>query len=87
MPYVPYVPTTVREWRGWTGAGPFWLNSLLLLLAPFTAVTLFGQIGLIASLAALGGLVRHLWSGDYGHPAIHLAATAMGAAAAVTVLR
>ncbi|MFE2166250.1 hypothetical protein ACFXB3_14445 [Streptomyces sp. NPDC059447] len=87
MPYVPYVPTAVREWRGWTGAGPFWLNSLLLLLAPSTAVTLFGQIGLIASLAALGGLVRHLWSGDYGHPAMHLAAAAMGAAAALTVLR
>ncbi|MFD7263297.1 hypothetical protein [Streptomyces sp. NPDC059874] len=80
------MPTAIREWRGWTGAAPFWLNSLLLLLAPWTAVTLFGQIGVIAALAALGGLARHLWSGDYGHPAMHLAAAAMGAGAALTVL-
>ncbi|GGZ95713.1 hypothetical protein GCM10010371_64630 [Streptomyces subrutilus] len=77
------MPTAIREWRGWTGAAPFWLSALLLLVAPFTAVTLFGQIGVIVALAALGGLARHLWSGDYGHPAIHLAAVLMGAAAVV----
>ncbi|MFE9631828.1 hypothetical protein [Streptomyces sp. NBC_00190] len=82
---MPYVPTAVRQWRGWTGAAPFWLNSLLLLLAPFTAVTLFGQIGVIAALAALGGLARHLWFGDYGHPAVHLAAILMGATTATMV--
>lgn len=78
--------TAIRQWRGWTGAAPFWLNSLLLLLAPFTAVTLFAQMGVIAALAALGGLARHLWFGDYGHPAIHLAAALMGAAAATLVV-
>lgn len=76
----------LREWRGWTGAAPFWLNSLLLLLAPFTSVTLFAQIGIIAALAAIGGLARHLWSGDYGHPAIHTAAALMGAAAVAFVV-
>lgn len=80
------MPTAIRQWRGWTGAAPFWLNSLLLLLAPCTAITLLGQIGVIAALAALGGLARHLWCGDYGHPAMHLAAVLMGAAAAATVL-
>ncbi|MCX4692319.1 hypothetical protein [Streptomyces sp. NBC_01408] len=80
------MPTAIWRWRGWTGAAPFWLNSLLLLLAPFTAVTLFAQLGLITALAALGGLARHLWFGDYGHPAIHLAAALMGAAAATLVV-
>ncbi|GHI88714.1 hypothetical protein [Streptomyces xanthophaeus] len=80
------MPTAIWRWRGWTGAAPFWLNSLLLLLAPFTAVTLFAQMGVIAALAALGGLARHLWFGDYGHPAIHLAAALMGAAAATLVV-
>ncbi|MFA7762023.1 hypothetical protein ACGFNX_16590 [Streptomyces sp. NPDC048723] len=78
--------TAIRQWRGWTGAGPFWLNSLLLLLAPCCAVTLFGQIGIIAALAALGGLARHLWYGDYGHPAMHLAGALMGAGAAAFVM-
>ncbi|MFF3084748.1 hypothetical protein ACFVRB_06780 [Streptomyces nojiriensis] len=76
----------IREWRGWTGAAPFWLNSFLLLLAPCCAVTLFGQIGIIAALAALGGLARHLWYGDYGHPAMHLAGALMGAGAAALVM-
>ncbi|WP_371616974.1 hypothetical protein [Streptomyces sp. NBC_00454] len=76
----------LREWRGWTGAAPFWLNSLLLPLAPFTSVTLFAQAGIIAALAAVGGLARHLWSGDYGHPAIHTAAALMGAAAVAFVV-
>ncbi|MBT2407971.1 MULTISPECIES: hypothetical protein [unclassified Streptomyces] len=75
--------TAICEWRGWTGAAPFWLNSVLLLLAPFTAVTLVAQIGVITALAALGGLARHLWFGDHGHPAIHLAAVLMGAAVVV----
>ncbi|MFC9293082.1 hypothetical protein ACFTWH_01195 [Streptomyces sp. NPDC057011] len=79
------MPTAIREWRGWTGAGPFWLSSFLLLLAPFTAITLFGQIGVIAAFAALGGLARHLWFGDYGHPAVHLAAALMGVAAATLI--
>ncbi|MFD9406036.1 hypothetical protein ACFWBN_03280 [Streptomyces sp. NPDC059989] len=79
------MPTAIREWRGWTGAAPFWLSSVLLLLAPFTAVTLFGQIGVIAAFAALGGLARHLWFGDYGHPAVHLAAALMGATAATLI--
>ncbi|MET9963094.1 hypothetical protein ABZ128_29185 [Streptomyces sp. NPDC006326] len=78
--------TAIWEWRGWTGAVPFWLNSVLLALAPFTAVPLLAQIGVITALAALGGLARHLWSGDYGHPAIHLAAALMGAAAVVFVV-
>lgn len=78
--------TAIRDWRGWTGAAPFWLNSLLLLLAPFTTVTLLAQIGIIAALAAVGGLARHLWSGDYGHPAIHTAAALMGAAAVAVVV-
>ncbi len=78
--------TAFCQWRGWTGAVPFWLNSVVLLLAPFTAVTLLAQIGIIAALAAIGGLVRHLWYGDYGHPAIHLAAALMGAAAVAFVV-
>ncbi|MEW2412471.1 hypothetical protein AB0953_01885 [Streptomyces sp. NPDC046866] len=78
--------TAFCRWRGWTGAVPFWLNSVVLLLAPFTAVTLLAQIGIIAALAAVGGLVRHLWYGDYGHPAIHLAAALMGAAAVAFVV-
>ncbi|MFD9304576.1 hypothetical protein ACFWCB_18305 [Streptomyces sp. NPDC060048] len=85
----PSHPCTVRElraWRGWTGAAPFWLNSLLLLLASFTGTPLLAQFGIIAGLAALGGLARHVWSGDYGHPAIHTAAALMGAAAVVLVV-
>ncbi|MFJ5806834.1 hypothetical protein [Streptomyces sp. NPDC093093] len=80
------MPTAIREWRGWTGAAPFWLNSFLLLLAPFTAVTLFAQIGVITALAALGGLVRQLWYGDYGHAAVHLCAAFMGATAVALVV-
>ncbi|MBW5482230.1 hypothetical protein [Streptomyces bambusae] len=76
----------IWHWRGWTGAAPFWFNVLLLVLAQFTALTLLGQIGIITALAALGGLVRHLWFEDYGHPAIHLAAALMGGAAAACVL-
>ncbi|RST08275.1 hypothetical protein EF910_02995 [Streptomyces sp. WAC07149] len=76
----------IREWRGWTGAAPFWLNSVLLVLAPFTAATLLAQIGVISALAALGGLARQLWFGDYGHPVIHLAAALMGAAAVALVV-
>lgn len=76
----------LREWRGWTGAAPFWTNSVLLLLTPFTAVTLLAQVGIIAGLAAIGGLARHLWSGDYGHAAIHSAAVLMGAAAVAFVV-
>ncbi|MGW5848232.1 hypothetical protein ACWFQ8_09815 [Streptomyces sp. NPDC055254] len=79
------MPTAICEWRGWTGAAPFWMNAFLLLVAPFTAVTLFGQIGVVTGLAALGGLARHLWSGDYGHPAMHLAAALMGAGTATLV--
>lgn len=78
--------TAIREWRGWTGAVPFWLNTVLLLLAPFTAATLLAQIGVITALAALGGLARHLWFGNHGHPAVHLAAALMGAAAVVFVV-
>ncbi|MFB6810579.1 hypothetical protein [Streptomyces sp. NPDC056387] len=78
--------TAIWEWRGWTGAVPLWLNTVLLLLAPFTAVTLLAQVGVITALAALGGLARHLWFGDYGHPAVHLAAALMGAAAVVFVV-
>ncbi|UQX01905.1 hypothetical protein [Streptomyces sp. RerS4] len=80
------MPSAIREWRGWTGAAPFWLNSLVLALAPFTAVTLLAQFGVIGTLAALGGLVRHLWFGDYGHPVMHLAAALMGAAAVAFVV-
>ncbi|EFL16169.1 hypothetical protein [Streptomyces sp. C] len=76
----------IREWRGWTGAAPFWLNSVLLVLAPFTAATLLAQIGVISALAALGGLARQLWFGDYGHPAMHLAAALMGVAAVALVV-
>ncbi|MFJ9341492.1 hypothetical protein ACIRP0_19635 [Streptomyces sp. NPDC101733] len=76
----------IREWRGWTGAAPFWLNSLILLVAPFTTVPLLAQIGVITALAALGGLARQLWFGDYGHPAMHLAAALMGAAAVAFVV-
>ncbi|MEU8773261.1 hypothetical protein [Streptomyces sp. NPDC048606] len=78
--------SAIWAWRGWTGAAPFWLNALLLVLAPFTAVTLLAQIGVVGALAALGGLVRHLWFGDYGHPAMHLAAALMGAAAVAFVV-
>ncbi|MFJ3881445.1 hypothetical protein ACIPW5_28850 [Streptomyces sp. NPDC090077] len=78
--------SAIREWRGWTGATPFWLNSVLLVLAPFTAATLLAQIGVISALAALGGLARQLWFGDYGHPAVHLAAALMGAAAVALVV-
>ncbi|MCX4526960.1 MULTISPECIES: hypothetical protein [unclassified Streptomyces] len=78
--------TEISAWRGWTGAAPFWLNSVLLLLAPFTAATLIAQIGVVAALAALGGLARHLWFGDYGHPAMHLAAALMGAATVAVVV-
>lgn len=46
--------TAIWEWRGWTGAVPLWLNTVLLLLAPFTAVTLLAQVGIITALAALG---------------------------------
>ncbi|MEU3311273.1 hypothetical protein ACGFY6_19235 [Streptomyces sp. NPDC048387] len=76
----------IREWRGWTGAAPFWLNSALLSLAPFTDVPLFAQVCVITALAALGGLGRQLWYGDYGHPAMHLAAALMGAAAVAFVV-
>ncbi|MCJ1678550.1 hypothetical protein MTF65_14565 [Streptomyces sp. APSN-46.1] len=78
--------TEISAWRGWTGAAPFWLNSVLLLLAPFTAVTLLAQIGVITALAALGGLARHLWFGDYGHPAMHLAAVLMSGATVAFVV-
>ncbi|MCB5181275.1 hypothetical protein [Streptomyces antimicrobicus] len=76
----------IWHWRGWTGAAPFWCNVLLLVLVQFTALTLLGQIGLVTALAAVGGLVRHLWFGDYGHPAVHTAAALMGAAAVAFVL-
>ncbi|WP_407838087.1 hypothetical protein ACE1OC_19585 [Streptomyces sp. DSM 116496] len=90
-PYLPHLPNRqqwrdVREWRGWTGAAPFWLNAVILLLTHFTAVTLLAQIGIIAGLTAIGGLARHLWSGDYGHAAIHSAAVLMGAAAVTVVV-
>lgn len=96
-PHLPHVPSLpglpdrrqwreMREWRGWTGAAPFWLNAVLLLLTPFTTVTLLAQVGIIAGLTALGGLGRHLWSGDYGHAAIHCAAVVMGAAAVTLVV-
>ncbi|MFJ9644238.1 hypothetical protein [Streptomyces sp. NPDC101206] len=78
--------SAIRRWRGWTGAVPFWLNCAALLLAPFTTVTLLAQVAVIAALAALGGLVRHLWYGDHGHPAVHLAAALMGAAAVAFVV-
>ncbi|CAL9493835.1 hypothetical protein SUDANB120_03308 [Streptomyces sp. enrichment culture] len=78
--------TAIRRWRGWTGTGPLWLNSVVLLLVPFTAVTLLAQIGVIAAFAALGGLARQLWYGDYGHGAVHLAAALMGAAAVAFVV-
>ncbi|MFF5701806.1 hypothetical protein ACFY7H_04805 [Streptomyces sp. NPDC012794] len=78
--------SAIREWRGWTGAAPFWLNSVLLILAPFTAATLLAQIGVIGALAALGGLARQLWFGDYGHSAMHLAAALMGAATVALVV-
>ncbi|AYV28841.1 hypothetical protein HET69_00215 [Streptomyces sp. CJ_13] len=78
--------TEISAWRGWTGAAPFWLNSVLLLLAPFTAVTLLAQIGVITALAALGGLARQLWFGDYGHPAVHVCGALMGAATVAVVV-
>ncbi|MCX5405817.1 hypothetical protein OHA37_18220 [Streptomyces sp. NBC_00335] len=88
---LPHLPNRqqwrdVREWRGWTGAAPFWLNAVLLLLTPFSTVTLLAQIGIIAGLTAVAGLARHLWSGDYGHAAIHSAAALMGAAAVAVVV-
>ncbi|MEV8535779.1 hypothetical protein [Streptomyces sp. NPDC051211] len=73
--------TAIREWRGWTGAAPFWLNAVLLALTPLTDGPLPAQLAVITALAALGGLFRQLRSGDYGHPAVHLAAALMGAAA------
>ncbi|RSS72845.1 hypothetical protein [Streptomyces sp. WAC06614] len=76
----------IWHWRGWTGAGPFWCNALLLVMVQFTALTLLGQIGIVTALAAVGGLVRHLWFGDYGHPAVHTAAALMGVAAVAFVL-
>ncbi|MFK0258355.1 hypothetical protein [Streptomyces sp. NPDC090445] len=78
--------SAIRRWRGWTGAVPFWLNSAALLLAPFTAITLLAQFAVIATLAALGNLVRQLWYGDHGHPAVHLAAALMGVAAVAFVV-
>ncbi|MFD0269170.1 hypothetical protein ACFVGY_21755 [Streptomyces sp. NPDC127106] len=78
--------SAIRRWRGWTGAVPFWLNSAALLLAPFTTVTLLAQVAVIATLAALGGLVRQLWHGDHGHPVVHLAAALMGVAAVAFVV-
>ncbi|WP_405979855.1 hypothetical protein [Streptomyces sp. NBC_00158] len=78
--------SAIREWRGWTGAAPFWLNSALLIAAPFCAATLLAQLGVISALAALGGLARQLWFGDYGHPVVHLAAALMGAAAVALVV-
>ncbi|MFI5984611.1 hypothetical protein ACIBEA_27515 [Streptomyces sp. NPDC051555] len=74
------------RWQGWTGAAPFWVNLLLLVVVQFSDVTLLAQIGIITALAAIGGLVRHLWYGDYGHPAVHLAAALFGAAAVAFVL-
>ncbi|MFD7629387.1 hypothetical protein ACFV7Q_25740 [Streptomyces sp. NPDC059851] len=82
----PRARSAIRRWRGWTGAVPFWLNAAALLLCPFTAVPLLAQIAVIATLAALGGLVRHLWYGDHGHPAVHLAAALMGVAAVAFVV-
>ncbi|MDJ0380691.1 hypothetical protein [Streptomyces sp. G-G2] len=73
-------------WTGWTGTAPFWVNIPLLVVAQFSTVTLVAQIGVITALAALGGLARHLWYGDYGHPAVHLAAALLGAAAVASVL-
>ncbi|MER5929867.1 hypothetical protein [Streptomyces sp. NPDC002054] len=78
--------TAIWEWRGWTGAAPLWLNAVLLALIPFTSGPLPAQIAVITALAALGGLIRQLWFGDYGHPAVHLAAALMGAAAVALVL-
>ncbi|WP_330331380.1 hypothetical protein OHS33_17640 [Streptomyces sp. NBC_00536] len=74
------------SWQGWTGAAPFWVNVLLLVVVQFSDVTLLAQVGIITALAALGGLVRHFWYGDYGHPAVHLAAALLGAAAVAFVL-
>ncbi|MFF5449103.1 hypothetical protein [Streptomyces sp. NPDC012888] len=78
--------SAIWQWRGWTGAGPLWLNAVLLAAVPFTTGPLPAQIAVIAALAAVGGLVRHLWFGDYGHPAVHLAAALMGAAAVALVI-
>ncbi|MFG2293358.1 hypothetical protein [Streptomyces sp. NPDC048603] len=75
----------IWQWRGWTGAGPLWLNTGMLALIPFTSGPLPAQIAVITAMAALGGLFRHYWSGDYGHPAVHTAAALLGAAAVALV--
>ncbi|MET9695354.1 hypothetical protein ABZY31_00255 [Streptomyces sp. NPDC006529] len=77
-----------QGWRrpGWTGAAPLWVNVPLLVAVQFSDVTLLAQIGVITALAAIGGLARHLWYGDYGHPAVHLTAALLGAAAVASVL-
>ena len=75
----------IWQWRGWTGAAPLCLNTGMLALIPFTSGPLPAQIALITAMAALGGLFRQLWYGDYGHPAVHIAAALMGAAAVALV--
>ncbi|MEV7415969.1 hypothetical protein [Streptomyces sp. NPDC089919] len=73
--------TGVWQWHGWTGSAPLWLNALLLALVPFLHVLLVPQIAIVTTLTALGGLVRQLVYGDYGHAGVHLAAVVLGAAA------
>ncbi|MEV7616699.1 hypothetical protein [Streptomyces sp. NPDC089799] len=75
----------VVQWHGWTGSAPLGLNTGMLALVPFTSGPLPAQIAVITAMAALGGLFRHLWSGDYGHPAVHIAAALLGAAAVALV--
>jgi hypothetical protein len=68
-------------WHGWTGTGPLWVNLALLLLLPLLQVPLVSQLAVVTTLAALGGLVRQLVFGDYGHPGMHSAAVLAGGAA------
>ncbi|MCB5163441.1 hypothetical protein LG634_01055 [Streptomyces bambusae] len=71
------------SWHGWTGTGPLWLSAALLLLVVFLQVPLVPQIAVITTLAGLGGLVRQLVFGDYGHVVMHAAASLTGSAAVV----
>ncbi|MER7762810.1 hypothetical protein [Streptomyces sp. NPDC097619] len=79
-------PVAGREfwhWYGWKGSGPFWANAVLLALLPLLRIPLVAQIAVVTTLAALGGLLRQVVVGDYGHLLVHAGATALGAAGVV----
>ncbi|WP_234332583.1 hypothetical protein [Streptomyces sp. NRRL S-87] len=72
-------PRDLWHWYGWTGSAPLWLGALLLALLPFFQVLLVPQVAIVSTLTALGGLVRQLVHGDYGHAGLHLTAALLGA--------